>query len=204
MALTIYPQQKRILEYLRQYIQKTGYAPTIREITRAMNLTSLATVHEHLQTLEKKGLIKKSSGVRRGIDIIYKPEEIRSTEVEVPMMGYIQAGKPIEPVVDGTMRVPVSSFLISGNKRSYVLKVKGDSMIDDGIFEGDYVVIEEQNHAANGDLVVALLENGLATLKKFYKEIDRVRLQPANSQMAPIYATNVEIQGKVVGLIRKY
>lgn len=204
MPITIYPKQKKIFEYIKQYIQANGYAPTIRDIARAMDVKSLATVHEHLQTMEKKGLIKREGGVRRGIDIIYQLDNIKSSDVDLPLMGYIQAGKPIEPIVDATFKIPVSSFLVSGTRRSYVLKVKGDSMIDDGIFDGDYVVVEEQHFANNGDLVVALLENGLATLKRFFKELDRVRLQPANSQMAPIYATNVEIQGKVVGLIRKY
>lgn len=152
----------------------------------------------------KKGLIKRELGVGRSIELTYNPEKNKTSEIEVHLLGYIQAGKPIEPVIDGTIKIPVSSFLVSGKARTYVLKVKGDSMIDDGIFEDDYVVIEEQNFASNGDLVVALLENGLATLKRFYKEIDRIRLQPANSNMAPIYATDVTIQGKVVGLIRKY
>lgn len=204
MPITIYPKQKRIFDYISQYIQKNGYAPCVREIATALEVKSLATIHEHLETMAKKGLIKRVAGVGRAIEILYHPEEIKSTEIEVPLLGYIQAGKPIEPVVDVSLKVPVSSFLLSGKRRSYVLKVKGDSMIDDGIFEDDYVVVEEQEAANNGELVVALLENGLATLKRFYKEIDRIRLQPANSQMAPIYATDVKIQGRVVGLIRKY
>lgn len=204
LPITIYPKQKVIFDFLRQYMLKNGYAPSVREIAKAVNLSSLATVHEHLKTLEKKGLIRRETGVGRSIELTYNPEKNKTSEIEVHLLGYIQAGKPIEPVIDGTVKIPVSSFLVSGKARTYVLKVKGDSMIEDGIFEDDYVVIEEQNSAVNGDLVVALLENGLATLKRFYKEIDRIRLQPANSNMAPIYATDVTIQGKVVGLIRKY
>lgn len=204
MPVTIYPKQKKIFDFVCQYIQKNGYAPSVREIAKAVGVSSLATVHEHLKSLEKKGVISRTTGVGRAIEITYHPEDIKSTEIELPMLGFIQAGKPIEPVVDNSLKIPVSSFLISGNKRSFVLKVKGDSMIEEGIFEDDYVVVEEQNEANNGDIVIAILENGLATLKKFYKEIDRVRLQPANSQMAPIYATDVKIQGKVVGLIRRY
>ncbi len=204
MPITMYPKQKRIFDFIGQYIQKNGFAPSVREIARAVGVSSLATVHEHLKTLEKKGAIARTSGVGRAIEITYHPEEIKSSDIELPLLGYIQAGKPIEPVVDGSLKIPVSSFLVSGNKRSFVLKVKGDSMIEEGIFEDDYVVVEEQNTANNGDIVIAILENGLATLKKFYKEIDRIRLQPANSSMAPIYATEVTIQGKVVGLIRRY
>ena len=204
MPVTIYPKQKKIFDFVCQYIQKNGYAPSVREIAKAVGVSSLATVHEHLKSLEKKGVISRTTGVGRAIEITYHPEDIKSTEIELPLFGYIQAGKPIEPLVDNSQKIPVSSFLISGNKRSFVLKVKGDSMIEEGIFEDDYVVVEEQNEADNGDIVIAILENGLATLKKFYKEIDRVRLQPANSTMAPIYATDVKIQGKVVGLIRRY
>lgn len=204
MAAIIYPKQRKIFEYVCQYIQKLGFAPSVREIAKAVGLSSLATVHEHLKTLEKKGLIKRITGVSRAIEITYNPDTIKTSEVELPLYGYIQAGKPIEPIMDDSLTVSVSSFLVSAKRRSYVLKVKGDSMIDDGIFEDDYVVVEEQNEANNGDLVVAVLQSGLATLKKFYKEIDRVRLQPANSNMSPIYATDVIIRGKVVGLIRKY
>jgi len=204
MPITIYPKQRVIFDYLKQYMLKNGFAPSVREITKAVGLRSLATVHEHLKTLEKKGLIRREQGVGRSIEIAYDPEKNKSSEIEVNLLGYIQAGKPIEPVIDGQVKIAVSSFLVSGKARTYVLKVKGESMIEDGIFEDDYVVVEEQNFASNGDLVIALLENGLATLKRFYKEIDRIRLQPANSTMAPIYATDVTIQGKVVGLIRKY
>lgn len=204
MAITIYPKQKKVFDFVRQYIQQKGFAPTVREIAFALGVSSLATVHEHLKALKKKGLIRSMDGVARSIEITYQPEDIKSTEIYLPLLGYIQAGRPIEPVVDGSMSIPVSSFLLSGRRRSYTLKVKGDSMIEDGIFEDDYVVVEETSSASDGDIVIALLENGLATLKRFYQEIDRVRLEPANSTMSPIYATNVEIQGKVVGLIRKY
>ena len=119
-------------------------------------------------------------------------------------MGYIAAGQPIEPYTDPNATFSVSPTMVSGKKRSFVLQVKGDSMIDDGILDGDYVVIEETEIAENGDIVVALLENGLATLKRFFKEATRIRLEPANSQMSPIFATNVRIQGVCVGVIRKF
>jgi len=119
-------------------------------------------------------------------------------------LGYIAAGQPIEPYTDPNASFSVSPTMVSGKKRSFVLQVKGDSMIDEGILDGDYVVIEETDMAENGEIVVALLENGLATLKRFFKEATRIRLEPANSQMSPIYATNVRIQGKCVGVIRKF
>ena len=120
------------------------------------------------------------------------------------MLGFIAAGAPIEPYTDPNATFSVSPALVSAKKRSYVLQVKGDSMIEDGILDGDFVVIEEQNVANNGDIIVALLENGVATLKRFFKEKDRIRLQPANSAMKPIYAKKVTVQGKVVGVIRKF
>ena len=140
----------------------------------------------------------------RGIELL-DLTFLKITEgIDLPMMGYIAAGRPIEPYADPNATFKVSPQLISGKRRAYVLHVKGDSMIDDGILDGDYVVIEEQEDVRDGDIVVALLENGLATLKRFFKEATRVRLEPANSTMSPIYATNVKIQGRCVGLIRKF
>ena len=124
--------------------------------------------------------------------------------MDLPLLGLIQAGQPLEPYPDTDATFKVSSELISGKRRAFVLQVKGQSMIEDHIDEGDYVVIEETQDVKDGDIVVALLDNGLATLKRIYREVTRVRLEPANSQMSPIYATNVQVQGRVVGLIRKY
>jgi repressor LexA len=204
MPITLYKQQRRIVEFIAQYIQKNGYSPTLQEIANAIGVSSLATVHEHLQALQRKRVIKKFEGAVRGIELIDRTYLRMTDSIDVPFMGYIAAGSPIQPHTDQNASFKVSPDLITGKRRSYVLQVKGNSMIEDGILDGDYVVLEEANEVSNGDIVVALLENGLATLKRFYKEATRVRLEPANSTMSPIYATNVQVQGKVVGLIRKF
>ncbi|MDP4031152.1 MAG: transcriptional repressor LexA [Patescibacteria group bacterium] len=204
MPVTLYRRQRQIVEFISQYIQANSCSPTLQEIADAMQVSSLATVHEHIQTLVKKGVIKKYIGSIRGLEVVeanYHPEQ---AGVNLPILGYIAAGKPIEPYTDPNASYSVSPTMVSGKKRSFVLQVKGDSMIDEGILDGDYVIIEETNIAENGEIVVALLENGLATLKRFFKEATRIRLEPANSAMSPIYATNVRIQGKCVGVIRKF
>lgn len=204
MAVTLYKKQRQILDFIAQYIQKNGYAPTLREIADAINVSSLATVHEHLEALDRKSMIRKHNGKVRGIELVDKTFLDTGESVSLPLLGYIAAGSPIEPYPDGDASFRVSPELVTGKKRAYVLQVKGQSMIEDHIQDGDYVVVEETHEVNNGEIVVALLENGLATLKKYYKEVTRVRLEPANANMSPIYATNVQIQGKVVGLIRKF
>lgn len=204
MPVTLYKRQRQIVDFIAQYTQKNGYSPTLREIADCIGVSSLATVHEHLKALQRKRVIRKYEGTVRGIELIDKRIANMTDGMELPIMGYIAAGKPIEPIRDPNVTIKVSPEMVSGKKRSFVLQVKGDSMIEDGILDGDYVVIEEQNEAHNGDIVVALLENGLATLKRFYKEATRIRLEPANSSMRPIYAANVRIQGKCVGVIRRF
>jgi repressor LexA len=204
MPITLYRRQRQIVDYIAQYIQLNGTAPTLQEIANVLKVTSLATVHEHIQSLVKKGVIKKYSGTVRGMEIVDERYQAGQVGVTVPILGYIAAGKPIEPYTDPNATFGIPSTMVSSKKRSFVLQVKGDSMIEDGILDGDYVVIEETDFAENGDIVVALLENGLATLKRFFKETTRVRLEPANSKMAPIYATNVRIQGKCIGVIRRF
>lgn len=204
MPVTVYKRQKQIFEFLTQYIQKYGYSPTLQEIAESIGVSSLATVHEHLVSMEKKGLIRRYQGAIRGIDILDKKIADITKGIELPILGFIAAGQPIEPYNDPNATVIVSPTLISGKKRSFVLKIKGNSLVDEGILDGDFAVIEHQETANNGDIVVAILENGFATLKRFFKEATRIRLEPANSQMSPIFAKNVRIQGKVVGIIRKY
>jgi len=204
MAITLYKRQRQIVDFIAQYIQKNGYSPTLREIADCINVSSLATVHEHLQSLERKKVIKKREGATRGIELIDRTFLKMTDSVDLPFLGFIAAGQPIEPHSDQDATFKVSPEMISGKKRSYVLQVKGESMIEDHIQDGDYVVIEESQEVNNGDIVVALLDNGLATLKRYFKELTRIRLEPANSQMSPIFATNVTIQGRVVGLIRKF
>ncbi len=205
MAITLYRRQKQILSFLKQYIDKYGYSPTLGEIAEAIGVSSLATVHEHLQSLQTKGVIKRFEGAVRGIEVLESKFGATVQQgVELPILGYIAAGQPIMAYTDPDASIKVSPSMISGKKRSYVLQVKGDSMIEEGILDGDHVIIEEQIHANDGDIVVALLDNGLATLKRFFKEADRIRLEPANSTMSPIYATDVKIQGKCVGVIRRF
>lgn len=204
MTPVLYKRQKEILEFLNKYIDEYGNAPTLTEIAKHLGVKSLATVHEHLQTLEKKGLIKKSSGLVRSIELIDKRIGSIVRGIELPLAGFIAAGAPIEPYTDPTATFAVAGNMVGANKKSYVLQVKGESMIDDGILDGDFVVIEETNQARNGDIVVAMMENGVVTLKRFYRESDRVKLMPANSTMQPIYAKSVTIQGKCVGVIRRY
>ncbi len=207
MPVILYRRQKQILDFLKQYINKYGYSPTLGEIAEAIGVSSLATVHEHLQTLAQKGVIKKFEGAVRGIEVLDQNIATHLQGIELPILGYIAAGQPILAYTDPDASIKVSPSMISGKKRSYVLQVKGDSMIEDGILDGDYVIIEEQPYANDGDIVVALLDNGLATLKRFFQEPNRVRLEPANSSMQPIYVENpdsIKIQGKCVGVIRRF
>ena len=204
MPITLYRRQKQILDFIKQYIDKYGYSPTLGEIAEAIGVSSLATIHEHLQALVTKGVIKKFEGAVRGIEILDQKLSSVLKGIELPILGFIAAGQPIMTYTDPDATIKVAPSMVSGKKRSYVLQVKGDSMIEDGILDGDHVIIEEQNIASDGDIVVALLENGLATLKRFFKEPTRIRLEPANSSMSPIYATDVKIQGKCVGVIRRF
>lgn len=203
MPVTLYKRQRQIVDFLTQYIQQNGFSPTLQEIATAIGVSSLATIHEHLEALIRKGVIRKYEGAVRGIELIDRRFNKSGGGVELPLMGYIAAGSPIEPYNDPNATYSVSPQMISGKKRAYVLQVKGNSMVDDGILDGDFVIVEEQEEVFNGDIVVALLDNGLATLKRFFKEATRIRLEPANAQMQPIYATRVRVQGKVVGLVRK-
>lgn len=204
MPVTLYRRQKQILDFIKQYIGKYEFSPTLGEIAESIGVSSLATVHEHLQALIAKGLIKKFDGVVRGIEVMDKRLSNVLQEIELPILGFIAAGQPIMTYTDPNATISVSPNLISGKRRSYVLQVKGDSMIEDGILDGDYVVIEEQNTALDGEIVVALLDNGFATLKRYFKEPNRIRLEPANATMQPIYAIDVKIQGKCVAVIRRF
>jgi repressor LexA len=204
MAPIVYKRQGQILDYIKQYIQTYGTAPTLRQIADAIGVSSLATVHEHLETLEDKKLIKRKTGKTRAIEIVNQDVTFSPEGVEVPILGYIAAGAPLEPHSDPNASIPIPPVFASSKKRVYVLQVRGESMIEDQIRDGDFVVIEQVEEANNGDIVVALLDNGMATLKRFFKEATRIRLEPANAAMEPIFVKNVSVQGKVVGLIRKY
>ncbi len=206
MPVYLYPKQREVYDFVKQYIQKVGTSPTLKQIAEAMSLKSLATVSEHLDALEKKGLIERIFGEARGIrvleetDAMYDPVD----SITVPVIGYIAAGRPIEAIEDHSRTISIPSDLASRTKRTFVLQVVGDSMVDAHILDGDQVICESVNTVEQGEIVVAIVDGEYATLKRFYKEKDRVRLQPENPNMAPIFATNVEIKGRVIGVIRKY
>lgn len=205
MPAILYPRERQLLDFITQFITRYGYAPTLKEIGEAMNIHSPATVHEHVDRLRQKGFIRKLDGTARGIEIVaenYRPAGNAAT-MELPVLGFIAAGSPLEPYTDPNFYISVAPSMIASNQPHYVLQVKGQSMIEDGILDGDYVVIQHQQDAKNGDIVVALLPNGLATLKRIYFEKDRIKLMPANATMSPIFTTHVKIQGRCVGLIRK-
>ncbi len=205
--ITLYRKQRQILDYISQYIQQNSTSPTLQEIADAMGLSSLATVHEHLQALVKKGVIKRYEGAVRGIEILDEKVNAALNGIELPVVGFIAAGQPIDAIENPNETILVSPDLVTRSKRCYVLQVRGDSMIKEGIFDGDYVVIQQQNTAENGEIVVALIDNNFATLKTFYREKNgKIRLQPANDNMDPIIvdAESLTIQGKVTGVIRKF
>jgi repressor LexA len=205
--VTLYKKQKQILDFISQYIQINGYSPTLQEIADSMNLSSLATVHEHLQALERKGIIKRYEGAVRGIEIVDVSVNANLSAIELPLIGYIAAGEPIEAIENPLATVMVSPDMVSKSKRCFVLQVKGSSMINEGIMDGDFVVLKQQETADNGQIVVALIDDGFATLKSFYKEKNgKIRLQPANDNMDPIIvdANSVKIQGVVTGIVRRY
>lgn len=204
MAPVIYRRQRDLLEFVSQFMQKKGYAPTLAEICDGLGLRSPATVHEHISNLIEKGVLRKSDGVRRGIEVVdQKAIGWVPSAVELPLIGRIAAGYPIEAIDDPTASVMVPPDMV-GQKRCFVLQVKGNSMVDAAILDGDFVVVEQKETADNGDIVVALLNESFATLKRYFQEVDHIRLEPANSSMNPIRSRNVKIQGKVVGVVRRF
>ncbi len=206
MPAILYPRERQLLDFITQFIGRFGYAPTLKEIGEALNIHSPATVHEHVDRLRQKGFIRKLDGTARGLEVVadnYRPAGTNAT-LELPVLGFIAAGAPLEPYTDPNFYISVAPSMIASSQPHYVLQVKGQSMIDDGIFDGDFVVIQHQQDAKNGDIVVALLPNGLATLKRIYFEKDKIKLMPSNSTMSPIFTTHVKIQGRCVGLIRKF
>lgn len=208
MPGVLYRKERQVLEFLVQFQNKHMYAPTLREIADATGHRSVSTIHVILRNLVDKGYVQKVDGNARVLKV--KDENVIQTfmgvqpSVELPLMGYIAAGKPLEPHIDPNATFQISASMLTGSKTAYVLQVKGESMIEDGIMDGDYVVIEKVNEAMNGEIVVALVDDNLATLKRFYKEGGKVVLKPANASMQPIYPNTVKIQGKVVGLVRRY
>lgn len=208
MAGVLYKKEREVLEFLAQFQKQYGYSPTLGEIAKATGHKSNATIHSIIRSLVEKGYVQKVDGNTRVLKIL--SDNITATmtgiqpSMDLPLMGYIAAGKPLEPYTDPNATFQVSASMISGKRTAYVLQVKGTSMIEDGILDGDYVVIERTDEATNGDIVVALVNDSLATLKRFYKEDGKIVLKPANSSMEPIYPISLLIQGKVVGLVRKF
>jgi repressor LexA len=204
MVIILPKQKQKILQYLKDYIKDNGYAPTLSEIAKEFNVSSLATVHEHLQFLEENGFIIRDKDHQRGITIPeLEKESAMAASVLLPLVGTITAGAPIEAIENRELEIPVPKELVK-NKNAYILKVKGDSMIESLIADGDYVICEKTEYAKDGDTVVAMLEDGTATLKKFFKTKNLIRLQPANKNYKPLYTKNVIVQGKVLGIIRQF
>jgi repressor LexA len=196
-------RQKEMMDFLDDYIARNGYAPTIEETADHFGLRSLATVHKHLTNLQKKGLIKRDWNRSRALELV--PTTVRVQAVELPLLGRVAAGSPIEAITSSeTIFVPEDMV---GRQETYVLQVKGDSMIEEQIRDGDYVIVENRQSARDGEMVIALLDGENATLKKLYREGGgRVRLQPANASLSPIYVdqSRLRIQGVVIGVLRKY
>jgi repressor LexA len=195
-------RQKQLYDYIDDFIARKGYAPTLEEIGERFKLSSLATVHKHLTNLEEKGLIKRKWNFSRAIEMV--PQQKKAAAVELPLLGYVAAGAPIEALENAESFVVPEEFVRRQN--TFALRVKGNSMIDDGICDGDYIIVEERPNASNGETVVALV-NGEATVKKFHRDKGgKIRLIPANESMAPIIVKDkdVAVRGVVVAVMRKY
>ena len=195
-------RQREILDYLNEFIEQHGYAPSLEEIGRRFGLSSLATVHKHLTNLQDKGFIRRAWNRSRSVELV--PTRMGGRALDLPLLGYVAAGAPIEAVVSNeTVTVPED---LVGTRDTYALRVRGNSMIDEQIRDGDLVVVEDRQMAHNGEMVIALLEGAEVTLKKFYRENGHIRLQPANDAVAPIImrADKVQVQGVVVGVMRRY
>ena len=195
-------RQREILDYLNEFIEQHGYAPSLEEIGRRFGLSSLATVHKHLTNLQDKGFIRRAWNRSRSVELV--PTRMGGRALDLPLLGYVAAGAPIEAVVSNeTVTVPED---LVGTRDTYALRVRGNSMIDEQIRDGDLVVVEDRQTAHNGEMVIALLEGAEVTLKKFYREDGHIRLHPANDAVAPIImrADKVQVQGVVVGVMRRY
>jgi repressor LexA len=205
MAIT--KRQREVYDFIAQFTHEKGYCPSFQEIGDGTGLSSLATVHKHISNLEKKGLLKRENNRSRSIDVLpvrsRARKALQAAATTFPLLGRIAAGRPVE-----TFENPETISLddITRQREVFVLEVRGDSMQDEHIVDGDYVMVEKSKTARNGDIVVALVDGSETTLKRFYREGDKIRLQPSNAAMAPIMvpAQAVQVQGKVVGILRKY
>lgn len=195
-------RQKQILKYIKETLRIKGYPPSVREIGVAVGLSSSSTVHSYLSKLEKMGFIRRDPTKPRAIDVLDEAPWRQKEITPVPLVGRVTAGKPILAVENIEETYPLPAELV-GHDDVFMLTVQGDSMIEAGILDGDYILIRSQNTARNGDIVVALVEEDEATVKRFFKEKDYIRLQPENPTMEPIYSRNVTILGKVIGVFRR-
>jgi repressor LexA len=201
MVLT--PRQRQVYDFLCRFIESKHYAPTIAEIREQFGLSSPATVHQLLSALEREGLITRIPHASRGIEIV--KQEAQEQALEIPLLGLVAAGQPIEAILSNEV-ISIPGDML-GRGRTFALRVRGDSMIDENIADGDYVIVESRQTAANGQVVVALVDGAEATVKRFYQEDNQIRLEPANPAYNPIVvspADRVRVQGTVIGLIRKY
>ncbi|TCS83048.1 transcriptional repressor LexA [Tepidibacillus fermentans] len=198
-------RQKAILDFIKQTVREKGYPPSVREIGEAVGLASSSTVHGHLARLEKKGLIRRDATKPRAIEILtddFDRETNAQQTVRVPLIGKVTAGLPITAIENIEDYFPLPAHMVNGDQ-VYMLTVQGDSMIEAGILDGDYVIVRQQPVASNGEIVVAMTEDGEATVKRFFKEKNQIRLQPENSSMEPILLPDVIILGKVIGIFRQ-
>lgn len=198
-------RQNEVLNYVKSYIVSHGYPPTVREIGKALEISSPATIHAHLKNLANKGFIKKDGSKNRAIELLVKNEFEKTNELvtEVPLLGKITAGSPIEAIEMPDEYFALPSYLLPKGKEVFTLKVEGTSMINAGILDGDIVIVERRSNARNGEIVVAMTDENEVTLKTFYKEKNHFRLQPENDTMDPIILDNVIILGKAIGLYRQ-
>lgn len=200
MHKTLTKRQKEVLDFVKKFVDKKGYSPTLDEIRDNLNLSAVSTIHQHIETLVEKGYLQKSENYSRAIELSRKDKHFAT----IPLFGIISAGGPIE-AIRNPEPIDVPSGMLSKSGEFYALKVRGNSMIDDGIFDDDVVVVRQQPTVNNGENAVAYLpDKDAVTLKKIYQEKNRVKLVPANKKMKPFYEKNVEIQGKIVGVLRKY
>jgi repressor LexA len=207
-AMAITRRQREVYDFISRFVAEHQYSPSFEEIGKGLELTSLATVHKHVTNLEKKGLLTRDYNRSRSIDLLPPKGRLKqamsvNTAVVLPLVGRIAAGQPIE-AVQSNETISLADFVRS--KEVFVLEVRGDSMQDEAILDGDYVLVEKARTAHNGDIVVALVDSSDATLKRFYREGDNIRLQPSNVTMKPIIvpAASVDVQGRVIGVLRKY
>ncbi|EGO65424.1 transcriptional repressor LexA [Acetonema longum] len=196
-------KQEQILAYIKENLRAKGYPPSVREIGKAVGLSSSSTVHAYLEKLEAQGYIRRDPTKPRAIDMLDETPWRQKDMVPVPVVGRVTAGQPVLAVENIEETYPLPAELIGRNDNVFMLTVSGDSMINAGIFNGDYILVQETHSAENGDIVVALIDGEEATVKRFFKEASRIRLQPENDAMAPLYPEHVEIIGRVVGLFRQ-